>query len=74
MPDSHDHIPTASGERVALTNVRVFDGRELRPLSTVVIDGAGHGGLAAIHGRRAAQHDRHSRHSQRRHPRDDLGQ
>jgi imidazolonepropionase-like amidohydrolase len=30
---------TARSEKIALTNVRVFDGRELRRLSTVVIEG-----------------------------------
>ena len=117
MSDLLDGARTARSEKIGLTNVRVFDGRELRGPSTVVIDGgimgddsagarivepaappcfrthrrprsplerrapaatggfrghdgAGHGGLAAIHGRLDAQQDRYDRHSQRRHPRD----
>ena len=118
MSDLSDGPRAARSEKIALTNVRVFDGRELRGLTAVVIEGgivgdnsegariidaggatllpglidahvhllneghlqqladfwgherAGHGGLAAIHGRLAAQQNRYGGHSQRRHPRD----
>jgi imidazolonepropionase-like amidohydrolase len=39
MSDSRDGARTARSERIALTNVRVFDGRELREPATVVIEG-----------------------------------
>ena len=39
MSDLLDGAPTARSEKIGLTNVRVFDGRELRGPSTVVIDG-----------------------------------
>jgi imidazolonepropionase-like amidohydrolase len=39
MSDSYDGAETHRSEKVALTNVRVFDGRELRGPTTVVIEG-----------------------------------
>ena len=39
MSDSRDGARTARSEKIALTNVRVFDGRELRGPATVVIEG-----------------------------------
>ena len=39
MSDLLDGARTARSEKIALTNVRVFDGRELRGPSTVVIEG-----------------------------------
>jgi imidazolonepropionase-like amidohydrolase len=39
MSDSHDGAQTTRRENIALTNVRVFDGRQLRAPGTVVIDG-----------------------------------
>ena len=39
MSDLPYGVRTARSERIALTNVRVFDGRELRGPSTVVIEG-----------------------------------
>ena len=39
MSDSHDGAGTDRSEKIALTNVRVFDGRELRGPTTVVIEG-----------------------------------
>jgi hypothetical protein len=39
MSDSNDGARTARSEKIALTNVRVFDGRELRGSTTVVIEG-----------------------------------
>ena len=39
MSDLLDGARTARGEKIALTNVRVFDGRELRGPTTVVIEG-----------------------------------
>jgi imidazolonepropionase-like amidohydrolase len=39
MSDSLDGARTARSEKIALTNVRVFDGRELRGPTTVVIEG-----------------------------------
>jgi imidazolonepropionase-like amidohydrolase len=39
MSDLLDGARTARSDRIALTNVRVFNGRELRGLSTVVIEG-----------------------------------
>jgi imidazolonepropionase-like amidohydrolase len=39
MSDSRDGARTARGGKIALTNVRVFDGRELREPATVVIEG-----------------------------------
>jgi imidazolonepropionase-like amidohydrolase len=39
MSDSPSVARTARSEKIALTNVRVFDGRELRGLTTVVIEG-----------------------------------
>ena len=39
MSDSYGGAGTARSEKIALTNVRVFDGRELRAPTTVVIEG-----------------------------------
>ena len=39
MSDLLDGAPNARSEKIALTNVRVFDGRELRGPTTVVIEG-----------------------------------
>lgn len=39
MSDLLDGVRTARSEKIALTNVRVFDGRELRGPTTVVIEG-----------------------------------
>lgn len=39
MSDSYAGAGTPRSEKIALTNVRVFDGRELRGPTTVVIDG-----------------------------------
>jgi imidazolonepropionase-like amidohydrolase len=39
VSDSHDGVRTARSEKIALINVRVFDGRELHEPGTVVIDG-----------------------------------
>jgi imidazolonepropionase-like amidohydrolase len=39
MSNSHGGAGTARSEKIALTNVRVFDGRELRGPTTVVIEG-----------------------------------
>jgi imidazolonepropionase-like amidohydrolase len=40
VTDSRDGARTARSEKIALTNVRVFDGHELRRPDTVVIEGA----------------------------------
>jgi imidazolonepropionase-like amidohydrolase len=47
MSDSRDGARTALSEKIALTNVRVFDGRELRESATVVIEGGVVGNDAA---------------------------
>src|ERR1700727_109901 len=39
MSDSYGGAGTARSEKIALTNVRVFDGRELRGPTTVIIEG-----------------------------------